>query len=314
MKKLVCLTLVLVMALSLIAMPASAAFNPRYVGTVYASNSTCYINNMPIDCYVMDGYMFIQVEDLNNYGFNVVWNSYDSTLRIMKDDNKAFDYTKRVFRPYSYEIGEKLFDMSTTYVRTFIGNYAYEIECLTGKAGCTYINVDNLSVFGQMTWVNEDEAMYITTSNPGGWAYPLTIGYNPYKVPECAHNEALEMLGSSSSHYYQFSYEKLLGDLHVYFGQYSERNSELTAVTFCYGTFYVDVYDGWNNKVYSTSKNCGYYEYNWNPSYLLGLSNSPVSCMVTVPEYVINNGNSYRVHATFWCDECCRGYEREFYL
>ena len=310
MKKIVCLTLVLMLALSLISMPASA-FTPQYMGTAYVSNSVCYINNYPINCYVMNGFMFIQVEDLNNYGFDVVWNAADSSLRILKDDNKPFNYDMNVYRPFKKELGNKLFDMHTTYVKTYIGNYAYEIECLTGKVGCTYINVDNLSVFGTMQWDNAREAMLITTSHPDKWAFPATVGVNPYKVPWFNHTEGVLKL-TNYSHYSGIQCEAVFGDLNVYFGRHSEKNGELGACSLCYGTFYVDVYNENDQKVYSTSKYCGTNSYTRTFANYLGLIQQPVSCMVSVPydKYQSN----YKIHATFWCDDCGKAYEKKFVI
>lgn len=321
MKKLLCLTLVLLMALSLITMPASAAFTPRYVGTVYASNSTCSINNYPIKCYVMDGYMFVQVEDLNNYGFDVVWNSYNETLRIMKDDNKAFTNNITVsetYIPHSNNVGAKLFDMTTTNVSTYIGDYAYEIECLAGMPGCTYINVDNLSVFGDMSWNNDNERMYIWTSNPDYYPNLWTSRTSPYDVPWYEHDGAEYALDYADyNHYYEFSYIYAGNRVRFYFGQHSRNvhNDELAACTLCSGTFYVDIYDQWNRKVYSTSKKCGWYDYNPSVVYALNHTDAPLNCEIVVPyEYFLNSSEEYRAVLTFWCDEGNDGFSREYVL
>lgn len=314
MKKLVCLTLAFVIAIGLFAMPA-CAYEPQYVGTVYASNSVCYINNYPINCYIMNDYMFIQVEDLNNYGFDVKWNAYNETLRILKDDNKAF-IPQTVYRPYNEQIGDRRFDMKTTNVRTYIGNYGYEIECLAGLSGCTYINVDNLSVFGKMEWNNEDEAMYITTSNPDFFLDAWPVKKDPDYVPwyDCGDENELE----GHKHYYDFSHYISSNDIGFWYGAYSEYANELSACSFCYGNFYVDIYDTEGRKVYYTSDYFGYYDWDYNWKYIVpyyrGETDAPVGYEVKVPMSKLKKGKDYMAHVSFWCSWCNQGYEEKIYF
>lgn len=309
MKKLVCLTLAFVMAIGLFAMPASAS---EYVGTVYASDSVCYINNFPIPCYIMNDYMFIQVEDLNNYGFDVKWNTYNETLRIMKDDNKAF-IPQMVYRPFDCELGSKLFDMKTTNVRTYIGNYGYEIECFSGKSGCTYINVDNLSVFGYMDWSDINQAMYISTSNNSYLSYPLAVRENPYLVPWYNHGEVFKY--EELKNYFHFSnYVHNDGSISLYYGRYSHQDDELAACSFCSGKFYADIYDTEGRKVYYTSKYFSSYYKDLNLTYLLGTSNAPMCYELTIPKGKLKKGTDYMAHVTFWCDYCNKGNEEKIYF
>ena len=127
-------------------------------GSVKETNVVTYINDHPIPSYNLNGYTFIKVEDLQYYGFDVKWNEYNKTLRIFRNvSNKVSG--RITFKSKPQNIGKSLFQMYSTDIRTYIGDYAYEIECLAGLPGYTFINVDNLSTFGRIEWVPDTESV-----------------------------------------------------------------------------------------------------------------------------------------------------------
>ena len=121
MKKLVSLLLVMVCLLSVFT-PVSAA--PEVCGIFQNSDITAYINNYYIPSYVYNGQVVVLVEDLRYYGFDVVWNELERSLRIYRNKDKKPDTDEYDYAPYmnlkSYAIsGSKAGDMYKTNIRVF---------------------------------------------------------------------------------------------------------------------------------------------------------------------------------------------------
>ncbi|MBO5453503.1 MAG: hypothetical protein J6A69_06005 [Clostridia bacterium] len=311
MKKILCFLQILVVIMCSAVMPVSAS---DYVGTVNYSPIVMYINNYPIPSYVMDGYVFVQVEDLTGYGFDIKWNEYNKSLRIIRNDNCDINY-KSTFIPLDSQIGKKNFDFYTTEVKTYIGNYAYEIECLAGKPGCTYINVENLEVFGELQWLPELNHMKLWIRD-GLECYDV-----PFYVPKSLSSLKLyRHFGTNpknAKNYYQF-YGGLFVNPQIYFwyGEFTELSNGEIAESICcpYSKMYVDIYDTEGKKVYTTSKT--YYNENdlTQLPYIIGAMDAPLTYEITVPSSHLIYGNDYMARVTFWCNSCQRGNTDDIYF
>ncbi len=143
-----------------------------YVGTCKYSDVVTLINNYPIPSYNMNGYTFVAVEDLANYGFYIHWDGNSQTLCIMRYNTKQVNPIQ-TYRDNPLDVGKKRFDMVKTDVRLYIGWYGYEIECLGGIPGKTLVNVDNLAAFGLVEWHPNEKAVKI-------WIDGLHIQPAPY--------------------------------------------------------------------------------------------------------------------------------------
>ncbi len=313
MKKIVCFIQILALLICLSApMIVNADSSGSYVGTIRKGTLITYINNYPIPSYVLNGYTFIQVEDLTSFGFDVKWNEYDKSLHIIRNDSTDIVYTP-TFLPHSTEIGAIEFHMYTTEVKTYIGNYGYEIECYAGKPGCTYINVDNLSAFGQVQWVPELNQMKVWI-NDGLECFdtPFPVREDIRDIPYYKHSF---MPGSTIKNYYQFSHAILTDEIYFLFGEYSKQNNILVACTFCpYSKTYVDIYDTDGKKVYTTSKIYRSFDDLTLVPYLFNLTDAPYTYKLSVPRIYLLDNQDYMAKMTFWCSHCNYGKVNEIYF
>lgn len=59
------------------------------IGTIYSTDITAYIDDMPIKSYNTGGRTVIPIEDLRDYGFEVEWNENSRELRAVISDRPA---------------------------------------------------------------------------------------------------------------------------------------------------------------------------------------------------------------------------------
>ncbi len=183
MKKVLCL-LILMMLLSVNCFAADTLrhapnmyvdWNGGYkigdsVGFSLTTDIAAQINGYDIPSYNYGGYIYVIVEDLANYGFNVIYNNDTRSLHITRDYG-----TSRVFSTYrkpeiaSRSIGTRAFDILYTDIRTYVdGRYvnSYNID------GRTIIAFDELAPYGTYTW--DDVARKITLDIAGIKNRPYT--------------------------------------------------------------------------------------------------------------------------------------------
>jgi hypothetical protein len=147
MKKIILLFLVL-----LFCFINTSVLAENYLGDVTYTDVVAYINHFPIPSYNYKGYTLIAVEDLQDYGFNVKWNEYRQSLCIFRNKENNNININFTFKPTSSLIGKKQFSLINTPVRTYIGNYWWEVESFGGFPGKTLINIDSLTAFGKVAW------------------------------------------------------------------------------------------------------------------------------------------------------------------
>lgn len=277
-----------------------------YVGTVRYSDVVTYINNFSIPSYNMNGYTFVKVEDLGNYGFDVLWNEFNKTLRISRGETN--DVNELItFRAKPKNVGKKDFDMHKTEVRTFIGNYAYEIECLAGIPGYTFINVDNLNVFGSVAWDEENQNVMIWIEDGLEMAsYKHYVAYEPYDV-------RVSTYSCNRLNTYFCNGVGTQEDYYVFFGIGDVVNEEITEVSKCFGKLYVKIFDSEGAVIFDGSQYFNTASYSMLP-YCFGYIETPLSIMYQIPADQIkptayNNGIGL-VKVYYWCD--CHQYGLEY--
>ena len=317
MKKNLCIILVTAILFSLFV-PVTGVLANSYVGTAVKSDTIAYINNYPIPSYNLNGYTFIQVEDLAYYGFDIKWNEYNKTLRIIRNDSPYIDFIP-TFRPAEWEIGQTEFDMHTTNVRTYIGNYGYEIECYSGLPGCTYINIENIAVFGEIQYVPELKHVKIWIKNLECYDIPYPVRISPFTMTDFGHDAPY---GYEGEYYYTMDYYSDSDNYYFTYGRFTEEYGEVTGYAYCdYGTIYVDIYDTEGRKIYTNSeyKRSEYYYGEETTDltvvpYILGETDAPVSYEIAVPSYYLKNGHDYMARVTFWCDYYDEGDVEDIYF
>lgn len=69
---------------ALLTLSAAALRAEGIVGYVLSTDITAYIDGYAIPSYNVDGHLGVVAEDLRSYGFSVLWNAEDCTLRVTR--------------------------------------------------------------------------------------------------------------------------------------------------------------------------------------------------------------------------------------
>ena len=149
-----------ILGISVFSAPVSAA---EFAGTVYYTDVVTYINHNPIPSWILNGYPLIAVEDLNNYGFDVLWNPDNKTLRIFRNTAKTTATPVPVYLPRQTKLGTKEVDLYRSDVKVYANEYEYEMVGYSGIDGYTLIYVGDLVSLGgvSMYYVPENKAVNV---------------------------------------------------------------------------------------------------------------------------------------------------------
>jgi hypothetical protein len=226
----------------------------------------------------MNGYSFIKVEDLQYFGFDIKWNEYDKSLRISR--NKSNEMSLQIASGFRYKpknYGREQFKLTNSEIRTYIGNYSYEIESCGGIDGVTLINIDNLSAFGEVKWYPDISAIKVWIRD-GLKIYDIPQ-YFPFDWSDVNFHDNI----SGGNTYNLYSYK--LGDSYdIFIEFYDEKNGEITD---CYAEDYnysyfndLIIYDSDGNVIYKggyTRSKKSYFPY------FLGITNVPMVNVIEIP-------------------------------
>lgn len=123
------------------------------VNTVLNTDIKAYIDGYPIRSYNIDGNTCVVVEDLMEYGFDVVYDNADRTLRISDARNPVT--SSYVHVPNTNPVGSKAMDVYATDIVTYVklpGTDIYENVDGQNVNGSTVIVIDKLQPFGNLNW------------------------------------------------------------------------------------------------------------------------------------------------------------------
>lgn len=125
--------------------------------TAVKSDIKAYIDYTPIRSYNIDGYTYVIAEELRNYGFDVIWNNDERTLKINRNELTTPIYTKELFDADSDSV-------SSSYLiyPTDIKTYLNDIEANSFNiGGQTVIQIDELSRCGNFEWDTENREVKV---------------------------------------------------------------------------------------------------------------------------------------------------------
>ncbi|MDD6484506.1 MAG: hypothetical protein PUF72_08020 [Clostridiales bacterium] len=131
------------------------------LGYAKYTDISAYINHYPIKSYNINDYTAIVAEDLNNYGFDVVWDETNRTLSVTRGSTNTIEGTSNVYK-YSYKAGQNSIAYVETDVVTYLNGQKVESFNIGGQT-CIYI--DALSVCGEVSWVPEARAIKLWISD-----------------------------------------------------------------------------------------------------------------------------------------------------
>ncbi len=166
MKKIISVCIAVTIMLSALSVPAFAYDSIQkpgeYVGEARYTDIVTYINHYAIPSWIVNGYPLVAVEDLDKYGFDVLWDSANRTLRIFRNTDKTYPNPVPVYLPADNLLGTKQCDIYASDVRVYINDYAYQIQGFSGISGYTFIYVGDLTALGAtMYFVSENKAVNI---------------------------------------------------------------------------------------------------------------------------------------------------------
>ncbi len=149
MKKFISIVLIISL-LCIGAISVSAAKIGDIVNATVYTDIVAKINGNDIASYNVDGYTVVVAEDLRGYGFDVVWNDADRTLRISKNVAKP-SITSNYVAPkiQTNKIGEKAFDVLYSDIKTYIDGQLVTSYNIDGR---TVIYFNDLSCFGNVSY------------------------------------------------------------------------------------------------------------------------------------------------------------------
>lgn len=129
----------------------------EYIGDMYSTNTTAYIDTHQIPVYVFNGYPYVVAEDLGGYAFAVRWSQYENTLYM--EYNEDYGYI-----PYQ--------DVIPTLINTYAGPvFSSDVRVvMNGKEipayslnGRMLVSLDEMYRFGRVNWYAASRTIGVTT-------------------------------------------------------------------------------------------------------------------------------------------------------
>jgi len=133
----------------------------RVLGNVLYSDVRALINGREIPSFNIDGLTMIRAEDLQNYGFEVIWNASARTLNV------ASFSSARAVTPLTVEAtGRPSGAIRTSYVSTDIRSFVNGVQVRGYNIGGeTMIQFDHLRAFGRINWNASLREITLITTN-----------------------------------------------------------------------------------------------------------------------------------------------------
>ncbi len=158
-KKICCIVLFILIMLSEACFGQSVKVG-TVINKVISTDIKAYINGYQIKSMNIDGNTAIIVEDLRNYGFDVIWNPTDRSLTIK--ENLSNQINPNPIRDNNKKIGSKVADVLYTDIKTYINNK--EIKSFNIN-GYTAIFINDLKDNGNITWDEVKREVKFTSNN-----------------------------------------------------------------------------------------------------------------------------------------------------
>ena len=162
--------------LSSLALPASAAKVGDVVGEAVHTDIVTYINGQPVESFNINWETAVIVEDLADYGFNVVWDPTPGSrqLRVTRAYGKEFSNS---FKPAAsaHPNGSHAFDVLHTDIVTYFDGQKIDSFNVNGR---TIVYVDDINKFYGSRYVydNDSRTLSLTLKDSGAPAAAPSAG------------------------------------------------------------------------------------------------------------------------------------------
>ncbi len=182
MKKIITLVLLLSMIASILLPATAFAENGDILGYAKYTDISAYVNHYPITSYNINGYTAIVAEDLNHYGFEVVWDDVARTLCVTRNYAATEITPAEQIYSYSSVAGRDSLPYLETDIKTYVNGSLVDSFNINGK---TCIFMDSLAPYGEVVWVPEIRAIKLWIDGLHMQDYesleeaPVTLMYAP---------------------------------------------------------------------------------------------------------------------------------------
>lgn len=137
------------------------------VDKVLSTNIGCLIDDMPIESYNINDYTFVVAEDLKGYGFDVIWDADERTLKIKHNVHKIYemplDVARINIRKKDIIQRKHIYDVYETDIKTYLEEVQIPAYNINGK---TLIQVDNLAQYGTFNYYDDIRIVDIKICKP----------------------------------------------------------------------------------------------------------------------------------------------------
>lgn len=194
MKRLIGLCAALSVLISVFSMPSVSAAGSiqkagTYVGEAIYTDIVTYVNHYAIPSWIVNGYPMVAVEDLDKYGFDILWDESARTLRIFRNYNEYYPNPIPVYLPETKLLGTKQCDVYASDVKVYANEYEYQMAGFSAIPGYTLIYVGDLTSLGAtMYFVKGNKAVniWVEGMNINEYQRPTTTKAPTYNVPQSA--------------------------------------------------------------------------------------------------------------------------------
>ena len=128
---------------------------PKTLGKTVNSDINVYINGYFIPTVNFNNTTYVVAEDLNNYGFDVVWNQSERSLKLTPNTSKSFAEVSAYNSSEIYDVQES--DIITYFYngtsKSYVNVTSYNI------GGKTIVNLANI---GSRVWDSQNRCVYVT--------------------------------------------------------------------------------------------------------------------------------------------------------
>ena len=133
----------------------------NYMGDILFTNIKAYINGKQIALSTSDSKQnlpLIVVEDLAEYGFDVVYNNADRTLKVRRNKNKEAAGMYVEAMPDNVKSGDFKCKYVYTDIKTFLDGEQVSSYCIDGV---TLIDAELLGRYGWVAWDGEERELWV---------------------------------------------------------------------------------------------------------------------------------------------------------
>ena len=173
MKKIIASVLTVALLLSCFGMVAQAKVGD-WKGTALHTDIVVYINNFAVPSYAVNGQSVIVAEDLRNFGFDVTWNNWNRSLTITRNADTV-PTPMHVIKDKA--TGSKFTDILETDISVWAGGRRITSYAMKGY---TMIPVEELTMFGEVNWVQSERALKMWVDGLGVCDEKQTVSTGKY--------------------------------------------------------------------------------------------------------------------------------------